>query len=149
MEQDLQYGLPKATCCLLSTSLWRFSALGPVRGEGEGECDLRSHRTTSQFQAQHCECPAESSRSYIGKTFVAVLGEDSVQDVKAAANSVVVDNEIVEWDCQDYVLEVLDKLEDEFVLNGDDEDYLLRRVLLWLGLLFLVTKPVSCTLIHG
>ncbi|KAL4893411.1 hypothetical protein BDV59DRAFT_30511 [Aspergillus ambiguus] len=65
----------------------------------------------------------ESSRSYVGKTFVAVLGEDSVQDVKSAAKSVVVDNETVEWDCQDYVLEVLDKLENEFVLDGDDEDY--------------------------
>lgn len=65
----------------------------------------------------------ESSRSYVGKTFVAVLGEDSIQDGKTAAKSVVLDNETVEWDCQDYVLEVLKKLEDEFVLDGEDEEY--------------------------
>jgi hypothetical protein len=38
-----------------------------------------------------------------------------------------VDNETTEWDCQDYVLEILDNLEEEFVLDSDDEDYIDAR----------------------
>lgn len=35
-----------------------------------------------------------------------------------------------EWDCQDYVLEILDNLEEEFVLDRDDEDYIEARQIL-------------------
>lgn len=34
-----------------------------------------------------------------------------------------VENETVEWDCQNYVLEILDVLEDEFILESDNEEY--------------------------
>lgn len=94
--------------------------------ESEKEKENLIFEVTGQhpnFRRNVVNARPDRSRSYIGKTFVAVLGEDSVQDVQSAAKSVVVDNETVEWDCQDYVLEVLDKLEDEFVLDGDDEDY--------------------------
>lgn len=43
--------------------------------------------------------------------------------VKEAAASIPVDNETIEWDCQDYVLEILDRLEEEYVLEKEDEDY--------------------------
>jgi hypothetical protein len=33
-----------------------------------------------------------------------------------------VDNETTEWNCQDYVLESLGDLVDEYII-GDDEDY--------------------------
>lgn len=46
-----------------------------------------------------------------------------VKTVKQTAETVSVDNETVEWDCQDYVLDILDNLEDEFILDRDDEDY--------------------------
>lgn len=46
-----------------------------------------------------------------------------VKTVKRTAETVSVDNETVEWDCQDYVLDILDNLEDEFILDRDDEDY--------------------------
>lgn len=32
------------------------------------------------------------------------------------------DNETSEWDCQDYVLEILDKLEAECLIVDDDDD---------------------------
>ncbi|KAL3251132.1 hypothetical protein ABHI18_010808 [Aspergillus niger] len=65
----------------------------------------------------------ESFGSYTSKMFIVVLGKDGVQDVKIASKSLVVNNETVGWGRQDYVLEMLDKLEDKFVLDGDDEDY--------------------------
>lgn len=36
----------------------------------------------------------------------------------------------MEWDCQDYVLEILDELKDELILDEDDEDYLAARTIL-------------------
>lgn len=51
--------------------------------------------------------------------------------MKDAANSIPVDNETSEWDCQDYVLEILDRLQEDYVLDEDDEDYQEARKELW------------------
>lgn len=68
---------------------------------------------------------------FLRQFFIAVLGEDDVERVKSAAKSVPVDNETVEWDCQDYVLEILDKLQEVFILDKDDEDYIdVREILM-------------------
>ncbi|KAJ5968149.1 hypothetical protein N7501_004397 [Penicillium viridicatum] len=60
------------------------------------------------------ENPKKSS-TFLRQFFIAVLGEDDVERVKSAAQSVPMDNETVEWDCQDYVLEILDKLQEDFI----------------------------------
>ncbi|KKK21112.1 hypothetical protein ARAM_007617 [Aspergillus rambellii] len=65
----------------------------------------------------------DASRSYISNVYVAALRDKDIKDVKEAAKHVQVNNETIKWDCQDYVLELLDKLEDEFILDRDDEDY--------------------------
>lgn len=70
------------------------------------------------------------SRSFQDLLFVAVIQVNDIERVKKAAQSVPVDNETIEWDCQDYVLEILDKLEDEFVLEENDEDYINAREIL-------------------
>ena len=76
------------------------------------------------------ENPKETS-AFLREFFIAVLGEDGVERVKSAAQSVPVDNETVEWDCQDYVLDILDKLQEDFVLDKDDEDYMdVREILM-------------------
>lgn len=56
-----------------------------------------------------------------------MLLQSDPERVRNAAQSVPVDNETTEWDCQDYVLEILDNLEEEFVLDSDDEDYIDAR----------------------
>ncbi|KAJ5795583.1 uncharacterized protein N7518_004123 [Penicillium psychrosexuale] len=66
---------------------------------------------------------AEKSKSFLGKEYVGVIGKADIERIKNVASAIPVDNETVEWDCQDYVLEILDKLEDEFILEEDDEDY--------------------------
>ncbi|KAL4791077.1 hypothetical protein BDV19DRAFT_393440 [Aspergillus venezuelensis] len=63
------------------------------------------------------------SGSFLRKIHVATISDSDIERVKAAARTVSIDNENVEWDCQDYVLEVLDQLQDDFVLEEDDEDY--------------------------
>lgn len=54
---------------------------------------------------------------------MAVISKTDIETVKQVAQTVPVDNETVEWDCQEYVPDMLDRLEDEFVLDRDDEDY--------------------------
>jgi hypothetical protein len=54
------------------------------------------------------------------------LGEVADRDFKKFEDIIAateVDNETVEWDCQDYVLEILDNLEEERVIDGDDKTY--------------------------
>lgn len=50
---------------------------------------------------------------------------NSIRDV---ADRVPVCNEIRGWNCQDFVLDLLDALEEEQVVDGVDEGYRLRRL---------------------
>lgn len=72
----------------------------------------------------------QNSRSFLGDLYIGVIGDLDIARVKAAADAVHVDNETLEWDCQDYVLEMLDHLENDFVLESDDEDYQEARKIL-------------------
>lgn len=69
----------------------------------------------------------ENIEGFIRKLYVGVLGDNDIQRVKDAVESIRVDNETSEWDCQDYVLEILDRLEEEYILEEDDEDYQAAR----------------------
>lgn len=51
------------------------------------------------------------------------LSNNNIDTVNRVAATVMVYNETVEWDCQEYVLDMLDALEEECVLDRDDEDY--------------------------
>ena len=33
-------------------------------------------------------------------------------------------NDVCHWNCQDYVIEILDHLEDECIVDGEDESYI-------------------------
>lgn len=52
--------------------------------------------------------------SFLQKLYVGVISKDDIETVKQVAETVPVDNE---------TLDILDKLEDEFILESDDEDY--------------------------
>ena len=51
---------------------------------------------------------------------------DSTAFEKAVA-AVRLENSISHWNCQDYVIEVLDKLEDECMIDGDDKAYIAAK----------------------
>ena len=67
--------------------------------------------------------PPEQLEGFLRRVYVAVISKTDIETVKQVAQTVPVDNETVEWDCQEYVLDMLDRLEDECVLDRDDEDY--------------------------
>lgn len=76
-----------------------------------------------KFERNVVKARPENSRSFLQKIYIGLIRNADVEIVKQTAETVPMDNETVEWDCQDYVLEILDNLEDEFILDHDDEDY--------------------------
>ncbi|CAG8027837.1 unnamed protein product [Penicillium salamii] len=83
-----------------------------------------------QFVRKVLEIKAEESGSFLGKEYVGVISKPDIQRVKDVASTIHVDNETVEWDCQDYVLEILDKLEEDYILDENDGDYRDARAIL-------------------
>ena len=51
------------------------------------------------------------------------MAERDLEAIKKVIAGTEVDNETLEWDCQDYVLEILDNLEVECLIDDDDETY--------------------------
>ncbi|KAJ6144364.1 hypothetical protein N7470_008259 [Penicillium chermesinum] len=75
------------------------------------------------FKRNVVKAKAAKSKSFLGKEYLGVISKADVQRIENVALTIPVDNETVEWDCQNYVLDILDKLEEDFILKEDDEDY--------------------------
>jgi hypothetical protein len=82
------------------------------------------------FECNYLEVDPKSAKSYVGRQFVAVIRIADIEIIRKVAAEIALDNETTEWDCQDYVLEVLDQLESEYVLEEDDEEYIDARSIL-------------------
>lgn len=74
------------------------------------------------------EDPRDNSRLYKCITVGEIVSDDQLA-LEAQIKTVPVRNDVALWDCQDYVLDVLDVLEDEGYVGGDEEYTDLRRVL--------------------
>ena len=59
------------------------------------------------------------------------IGRPDIPTVKTVVNDTLVDNETLEWDGQDYVLEILEGCEEEAVLDEEDPDYVEALEILW------------------
>ena len=56
--------------------------------------------------------------------FVYDVNATDVPDFRKAVSAVKPDNSVTHWNCQDYVMEILDKLEEECVIDGDEKAYI-------------------------
>ncbi|THZ71404.1 hypothetical protein D6C85_05313 [Aureobasidium pullulans] len=76
------------------------------------------------FETSH-ETPETSSRRdrLVESIHVGDINTVDVEQLKEKINIQHVDNETVEWNCQDYVLEALESLVEECIVDGDDEVY--------------------------
>lgn len=54
---------------------------------------------------------------------VADINEQDVPELKKVLSQVNVDNETMEWNCQDYVLDVLEALREDCIIDEDDAHY--------------------------
>ncbi|KAF7592441.1 hypothetical protein BBP40_000289 [Aspergillus hancockii] len=66
--------------------------------------------------------PSDSD-TFIEALFVGEIGGPDIPTVKAVVEAARVDNETLEWDCQEYVIEILEACEREAVFGHDDPDY--------------------------
>lgn len=55
--------------------------------------------------------------------FVWDINEDDLPGFMEAVVTIKPNNEVAYWNCQDYVIEILEKLEEECIVDGDDEAY--------------------------
>lgn len=63
------------------------------------------------------------SETFIHSIFVSEVGEPDIATIDAIVDAARVDNETLEWDCQEYVLEILEACEEEGVLDERDGEY--------------------------
>ncbi|RMD43444.1 hypothetical protein DV735_g1593, partial [Chaetothyriales sp. CBS 134920] len=75
------------------------------------------------FRKNEVKANPQNSSSYLSKLFVASLSKSDVSLVNKAVEQVQVDNSTTEWDCQEYVIDIIEQLKDDLVLDEDDEDY--------------------------
>ncbi len=55
------------------------------------------------------------------------ISQGEIATVRKEVQNTAVDNETVEWDCQEYVLDIIERLEEECVLDVDDREYAKRK----------------------
>lgn len=100
-----------------------YQHLGLCLGDDEEQLIFEVSGEHPNFERNIEKQPPEQLEGFLRREYVAVISKTDIETVKQVAQTVPVDNETVEWDCQEYVLDRLDRLEDEFVLDRDDEDY--------------------------
>lgn len=79
------------------------------------------------FKSEMIKARPEGSSQYVDRTFVGYIRQSDVKIISAAASRAFVDNDTVEWDCQDYVLDLLDILEEHLIVDLEDEEYQYAR----------------------
>ncbi|PLB44969.1 hypothetical protein P170DRAFT_513071 [Aspergillus steynii IBT 23096] len=64
------------------------------------------------------------SETFIHAIFVSEVGDPDIPTIRAIVDGARVDNETLEWDCQEYVLEIIEACEQEAVLDDHDLEYM-------------------------
>lgn len=75
------------------------------------------------FERNIVESKPESTNRHVESIEVGDVNEGDMKEFRTIMNKVEVDNDTVDWNCQDFVLESLDALTEECVLDEDEEDY--------------------------
>ena len=65
----------------------------------------------------------QRSRSFRDAIFLADLNAGDIEQLMDVVKRTPVDNEVSGWDCQEYVLDILQELESECIVDEVDEEY--------------------------
>lgn len=66
--------------------------------------------------------PASTTR-HKKSILVDELSANNVEELKKVISSKKVKNSVVHWNCQNYVLEIIDKLAEDCIVDEDEEQY--------------------------
>jgi hypothetical protein len=69
----------------------------------------------------------ENSSHYDDKIFVGYIRRGNVKIIRTELQRAFVDNDTVEWVCQDYVLDLLDISEEYFIMDSQYDQYRYTR----------------------
>ena len=75
------------------------------------------------FKRNVVKADPRNSQSFVRMIFMDTVSSGDIATVQNVARTTKIDNETVEWDCQEYVLDMLETLEEECVVEDDDETY--------------------------
>lgn len=76
------------------------------------------------FQPSVSSGKPTSSLRHRRSIFVYDIIAVDIPALEKAISTMEPDNSTSHWNCQDYVIEILDKLEEEFIIDGDDEEFI-------------------------
>ena len=82
---------------------------------------LRILRT---FTANIIIAKPTSTERHKRSIFVSDINTIDLDELEKAVGAVVPDNSVVRWSCQDYVMEVLEKFEEQCIVDADEEAYI-------------------------
>lgn len=72
---------------------------------------------------------ARRSASLVELVYLCGVNVTKISAIKSAASKVIVHNEVRGWNCQDYVLDLLDALEKEAIVSNQDAGYRNQKIL--------------------
>ena len=75
------------------------------------------------FKPHVLEADPEKSIRHKRNILVGTINSGDVPALKSHIEALPIDNETLDWNCQDYVIEAIDKLHEECIIDEDDKDY--------------------------
>ncbi|TKA66905.1 hypothetical protein B0A55_11661, partial [Friedmanniomyces simplex] len=76
-----------------------------------------------EFKFNTVETKPENTTPHKESIEIGDINDSDMPEFYSIMRRVEIDNDTVDWNCQDYVLEALDELTEECVLDEDDETY--------------------------
>ncbi|GIK00058.1 hypothetical protein Aspvir_004073 [Aspergillus viridinutans] len=84
---------------------------------------LQVKGSDGRFRYEAEKRDARNSQSLVELVYLCDVDVAKANRIRDVARKIPVHNEISGWNCQDYVLDLLNALENDGVLNSDDADY--------------------------
>ncbi|KAJ5635666.1 uncharacterized protein N7484_008979 [Penicillium longicatenatum] len=84
---------------------------------------LQVKGSDGQFRYEPETKDARRSPDIVDLIYVCNVDVMKANDIKRVASEAAVHNDISGWNCQDYVLDLMELLEETGVLDGSDEEY--------------------------
>ncbi|QKX55091.1 uncharacterized protein TRUGW13939_02183 [Talaromyces rugulosus] len=99
---------------------WAFFIDGPTDTQ-KNVLNIMSSSTQYRFERRHGN---EHESEILSKiVYICEMEESKIKTTVKIAKTAVIHNEYPGYNCQDYVLEMLDTLEENGVIDGSDENY--------------------------
>ena len=103
---------------------WNLFIDGPTP---EKKIILQALGSSTRYRFDESNYNARASSDLIELVYLCHVPNSSISAIQNAAREVVIHNEFPGYNCQDYVLELLDILEQKGLINGTDAGYERRK----------------------